>query len=68
MHNLPRFCSYNIPIFQISCGEKHAAFITTTSLCYTMGKNDQGQLGINEPYIEAKHSPVLVDSMLNYKL
>ena len=29
LHNLPRFCSYNIPIFQISCGEKHAAFITS---------------------------------------
>lgn len=89
LHNLPRFCSYNIPIFQISCGEKHAAFITSkfgeilfflsimyiylfmtaaTSLCYTMGRNDSGQLGINQPYIEAKHSPVLVDSLLNFKL
>ena len=33
-----------------------------------MGKNDNGQLGINQPYVEAKHSPVLVDSLLNFKL
>ena len=42
LHNLPRFCSYNIPIHQIACGEQHAAFITTTSLCYTMGHNNSG--------------------------
>lgn len=33
-----------------------------------MGHNDSGQLGINQPYIEAKHSPVLVDTLLNQKL
>ena len=33
-----------------------------------MGRNDTGQLGINQPYVEAKHSPVLVDTLLNFKL
>ena len=33
-----------------------------------MGSNTNGQLGINMPYVEAKHSPVLVDSLLNFKL
>ena len=33
-----------------------------------MGNNANGQLGINSPYVETKHSPVLVDSLLNYKL
>ena len=42
--------------------------IIATSLCYTMGRNDSGQLGINQPFVDAKHSPVLVDSLLNYKL
>jgi alpha-tubulin suppressor-like RCC1 family protein len=28
-HGLPRLCSYNIPIHQISCGARHAAFITS---------------------------------------
>lgn len=31
-----------------------------------MGDNSSGQLGINEPCIENKSSPVLVDSLLNY--
>ena len=44
------------------------SLFVATSLCYTMGRNDTGQLGINQPYVEAKHSPVLVDSLLNFKL
>lgn len=32
-----------------------------------MGSNTQGQLGINEPCLEQKCSPVLVDCLLNYK-
>lgn len=33
-----------------------------------MGCNSHGQLGINEPYLEQKFSPVLVDLLLNKKL
>ena len=33
-----------------------------------MGRNDNGQLGIGQHFVEAKHSPVLVDSLLNLKL
>lgn len=32
-----------------------------------MGGNDQGQLGLNEPYVEFKQSPMLIDSLLNLK-
>ena len=28
-HVLPRLCSYNIPICQIACGARHAAFLTS---------------------------------------
>lgn len=49
-HQVPRLCSYNIPICQIACGSKHAAFLTSkflfisnfelaSQLCYTMGDN-----------------------------
>lgn len=31
-HDLPKLCSYNIPIAQVSCGMKHTAFITSKSL------------------------------------
>jgi hypothetical protein len=32
-----------------------------------MGNNAWGQLGIGEPYVEQKYSPVLVDALLNFK-
>jgi len=36
-------------------------------LCYTMGSNTQGQLGIDDPSLDQKCSPVLVDLLLNFK-
>jgi alpha-tubulin suppressor-like RCC1 family protein len=41
--------------------------VTANGLCYTMGNNTHGQLGIGEPYVEQKYSPVLVDTLLNFK-
>jgi alpha-tubulin suppressor-like RCC1 family protein len=32
-----------------------------------MGDNSVGQLGINEPYLENKVSPVLVEALLPFK-
>lgn len=32
-----------------------------------MGCNGEGQLGVNDQAVESKNSPVLVDSLLNYK-
>ena len=29
MHAVPRFCSYNIPIQQVACGQSHSVFITS---------------------------------------
>lgn len=59
MHTQPRFCSYNIPISKIACGQSHSAFITqgsstegASALVYTMGSNASGQLGIEDPYVQ----------------
>ena len=41
-HAIPRFCSYNILIDSVSCGARHAAFLTHNSLLYTVGSNLQG--------------------------
>ena len=30
-----------------------------------MGANASGQLGVNDPYIQQKYSPVLIESLLN---
>lgn len=48
----PRFCIYGVTIKQVSCGEEHSAFITTTNYLYTMGSNRCGQLGIRDTSVE----------------
>lgn len=42
MHPIPRFCSYNIAINSIACGQGHSVFITSNSLVYSMGNNSSG--------------------------
>ena len=78
MKLLPRLCSYHIPIAIVSCGAKHTAFVTckifllnshiATNLCYTIGSNTYGQLGISDMKLDLKCSPVLVESLVNYKV
>ena len=78
MKLLPRLCSYHIPIANVSCGAKHTAFVTckiflfnshiATNLCYTIGSNTYGQLGISDMKLDLKCSPVLVESLVNYKV
>jgi len=42
----PVFCSFNILIKDISCGEDHSAFISESGHVYCMGSNSNGKLGI----------------------
>ena len=58
----PKFCSYNISIKQVACGQSHACFITLNNYLYAMGSNSNGQLGIDDP-VEYKNSPVLVEKI-----
>lgn len=37
-YSVPRFCSYNVIVNQISCGLNHSAFIASNGFVYTMGK------------------------------
>ena len=41
-HSLPRYCSFNVPIIQMACGQDHSVFITSSSLVYSMGANNYG--------------------------
>ena len=43
---IPRSCSFNIVISQISCGEDHSAILTSQGHLYMMGSNRLGQLGV----------------------
>ena len=47
-HPKPRYCSFNVLISDISCGEEHTVFIASTGLLYAMGSNIEGRLGIND--------------------
>ena len=62
-HTVPRFCSYNILIEQVSCGGAHAVLLTSNYLLYSIGSNSYGQLGIGARDIEEKNTPVLIESL-----
>lgn len=59
----PRFCTFNVLISQISCGDEHAAFISKSGYLYTMGSNLNGRLGIGDKSISQSSSPCLVDKL-----
>ena len=62
MYAFPKFCSYNISIRQVACGYSHACFVTNNDYLYSMGANENGQLGIDDP-VRFKNSPVLVEDI-----
>ena len=70
----PKFCSFNIIIKEISCGNEHTAIITSTHLLnildegflYTMGSNVNGRLGVNSPLLNYSAVPRLVEGLTNY--
>ena len=41
MHPVPRFCSYNIPINMVSCGQAHSVFITSKYFCFYLNPLQQ---------------------------
>ena len=60
---VPRFCSFNVLIRQIACGEEHSAFIAQNGNVYTMGSNSEGRLGIGSRAVRQSAAPCLVDSL-----
>ncbi len=60
---IPRFCSFNVVIKQIACGEEHSGFITSNGHIFTMGSNNEGRLGIGDKAIRQSSTPCLVDSL-----
>jgi len=64
---IPRFCSFNVIIHSISCGEEHSAFIASNGYIYTMGSNADGRLGISSRGVKYSSSPCLVEVLSRYK-
>ena len=63
----PRFCSFNITIKEISCGEEHSGFISSSNHVYCMGSNSEGRLGIGDKSLRSSSSPCLVEALSNFK-
>ena len=66
-YRVPKLCSFNILIKEISCGEDHSAFLSQSGYIYTMGSNSEGRLGIGSLSTKESHSPCLVEALMNYK-
>lgn len=62
-YSMPKFCSFNILIRSISCGDQHSGFISDSGHVYTMGSNLEGRLGIPDQSLRFSASPVLVESL-----
>ena len=60
---LPKFCTFNVIILKVSCGEEHSAFITSNGSIYTMGKNSDGRLGIGDRSVKFSNIPCLVEGL-----
>lgn len=65
-YSTPIFCSFNILIYDLSCGEDHTGFISDLGHVYCMGSNLNGKLGISSKHQLNSSSPILVESLLQY--
>lgn len=67
-HAVPRYCSFNIAIRKLSCGQEHSVFITHSDLVYAMGSNNLGQCGVfDKSSTSNKYSPILIEDLMDVK-
>jgi len=80
-HSTPRVLTLNFIIKEISCGEDHAALVTSKKhygekvihiliargQIYTLGSNAEGRLGVGSRSIDRASHPTLVESLANNK-
>lgn len=68
IHNLPKVCSFNIVVSDVSCGEEHTVFVQADGgYVYAMGSNSEGRLGVGNPEMRSCNVPTLVDGLCNIK-
>ena len=64
VHKLPKVCSFNILITEVSCGEDHTVFIAEAAgHVYSMGSNAEGKLGVGENTLRHSNVPCLVEGL-----
>ena len=64
---IPRFCTFNVVIRKVACGEEHSSFITNNGSVYTMGSNVDGRLGIGDRTMKLSSTPCLVEGLSWFK-
>jgi alpha-tubulin suppressor-like RCC1 family protein len=55
--------SFDIIIKQISCGDKHACFISGEALAFSVGSNEDGQLGVGDMALSLSSAPLLIEQL-----
>ena len=61
---LPKPCTWNVRIAQMSCGTDHCAFVTIEGHVYTFGSNQNGKLGLGQSSSMKKPKvPSLVEAL-----
>jgi alpha-tubulin suppressor-like RCC1 family protein len=59
----PLLCNYNILIKQIVCGVSHTHLLTQQGNVYSMGRNDDGVLGLGLNQSLTQSKPVLINGI-----
>ena len=68
IHNLPKVCSFNIVVTDVSCGEEHTVFVQGDGgYVYAMGSNSEGRLGTGVSDMRSCNVPTLVDGLVNIR-
>ena len=64
--SIPKICSFNIKILNISCGFNHSALLSYSGYLYTMGSNEYGKLGVGIDKSYKKNIPCLVYELQDF--
>lgn len=65
---MPKICSFNVNISQVSCGHDHSCFIASPGHIYSMGSNSYGKLGTGDNTMHNSTVPVLVESLSDLRM
>ena len=66
--SMPKKCTWNISIQQISCGLDHCALVTMEGNVYTFGSNQNGKLGQGQTGLQKPKVPTLVQSLASVNI
>ena len=63
--NVPKSLSFDILIRDVSCGAQHTLLLSRRGELFSIGSNEQGQLGLNDKSLEFSTAPLLLQEVQN---